>query len=169
MEFIKDMLGYIIVIIIVILLRNYVIAPAEVFEESMSPTLHNSDIILLDKISYKYKEIKRFDVIVFDYAETKYLIKRVIGLPGEYLEYKDNNLYIDNKKIEEPYLKDVITADFSLTDLGYEKIPDNMYLVLGDNREVSIDSRKIGLVKKKEIKGKAFVRIFPFNKIKTVK
>jgi len=169
MEFIKDMLGYIIVIIIVILIRNYVIAPAEVFEESMSPNLHDGDIILLDKISYKFKDIKRFDVIVFDYDQTKYLIKRVIGLPGDYIEYKDNVLYINNKIIEEPYLDNITTENFSLTDLGYEKIPNDMYLVLGDNREVSIDSRKIGLIKKDEITGKAFIRIFPFNKISTTK
>ncbi|MFA5602591.1 MAG: signal peptidase I [Bacilli bacterium] len=169
MEFIKDMLGYIIVIVIVILLRNYVIAPAEVFEESMNPNLKDGDIIMLNKVSYRFGKVKRFDVIVFDYIDTKYLIKRVIGLPGEYIEYKDNKLYVDNKKVNEKHLNDIITGDFSLKDLGYEKIPDNMYLVLGDNREISIDSRKIGLVEREEITGKAFFILYPFNRLNLVK
>jgi signal peptidase I len=169
MEFIKDMLGYIAVIVIVILLRNYVISPAEVFEESMSPNLKEGDIIMLDKVSYRLGEIKRFDIVVFDYIDTRYLIKRVIGLPGEYIEYKNNKLYVDNKKVEENYLKDVATNDFSLKDLGYDKIPENMYLVLGDNRESSIDSRKFGLVKKEEITGKALFILYPFNRFKFIK
>ena len=83
---------------------------------------------------------------------------------------KDNVLYINDKKIEEEYLdKDTVTENFSLMDLGYEVIPKDMYLVLGDNREDSLDSREIGLVKEKEILGKVDLRIWPIFRIRNEK
>ena len=101
------------------------------------------------------------------YADTKYLIKRVIGLPGEKIEIINNKLYINDKEYQEDYLKNNLKyKDFYLKDLGYDKIPKDMYLVLGDNRENSLDSRKIGLIKKSEINGKILLRMWPLNKIK---
>ena len=94
------------------------------------------------------------------------MIKRVVGLPGDYIEYKDNYLYVNGEKYKEPFINNVETEDFSLKDLGYDKIPDDMYLVLGDNRENSLDSRSYGLIKKKQIIGKAFFKIWPIGKIK---
>jgi signal peptidase I len=108
-------------------------------------------------------------IIVFDYVDTKYLIKRVIGLPGEKVEYKDNKLYINDKYIKEKFLKNITTKNFSVKDMGYDIIPKNMYLVLGDNRDDSIDSRAFGLIKKEEIIGKALITIFPFNHFSLIK
>lgn len=171
-EFIKDTLGYIILIAIILLIAIYVVGLQQVVGPSMKSTLENSDILILDKITYKFIDVKRNDIISFYSEETKYLIKRVIGLPGDYVEIKNNKLYINNKEINETYLKDdVITNDFSLLELGYEKIPEDMYFVLGDNRENSKDSRNpnIGLIKKEDIIGKVRFRLWPLNKLKLIK
>ena len=88
----------------------------------------------------------------------------IIGLPGEHIEYKDNILYVDGKKISDS--RSSSTKDFKLESIGYDTIPKDMYLVLGDNRTNSSDSRTFGLVKKSDIIGKVNIRIYPFNKIK---
>jgi len=94
MKIIKEILPYMFIIIIVIILRTFVVTPAQVIGSSMEPTLYNSEIIILNKIHYKLSNIKRFDIVVIKMDNEKALIKRVIGLPGEKVEYKDNKLYI---------------------------------------------------------------------------
>ena len=106
------------------------------------------------------------------YADTKFLVKRVVGLPGETVEFKDNKLYINGKYYEEKYLgDDIVTDNFSLEELNYTTIPDDMYLVLGDNRGDSMDSRDsdVGLIPKKDIYGKVRFKIWPINEFKYVK
>ena len=132
----------------------------------MVPTLLDGDIMILDKIGYRINGLKRFDIVVIKYNNEK-IIKRVIGLPGDYIEYKDNILYVNGKEIKEEYKRD-ITNNFSLKDLGYEKIPENKYLVLGDNRSISKDSRIIGLIDKEDIEGYTGIIVFPFNRIGNV-
>lgn len=169
-EFIIDTSKMILTIVAVIIVIIYVATIQQVVGPSMSPTFNSQDIVILNKLHYHLFDIKRFDVISLEYDSTKYLIKRVIGLPGEKVEYKDNVLYINDKLIEEDFLKDdVITGNFSLTGLGYETIPEGMYLVLGDNREDSLDSREIGLIKEEDILGKVNIRIWPINRIGYVK
>jgi signal peptidase I len=140
----------------------------------MYPTLHDGYVMLLDEIYYKFDKLDRFDIVVIKYKDSsgksELIIKRVIGLPGDKIEYKDNILYVNDEAIEEKFLSDdVVTNDFNVSDLGYEVIPDDMYLVLGDNREDSLDSRDIGLITKKDILGKVNIRIWPINKIRYVK
>ena len=95
--------------------------------------------------------------------ETK-IIKRVIGLPSEYVEYKNNTLYIDGKEVVNDY--NFNTEDFSLEEIcNCKRIPEDKYLVLGDNREISADSRVIGLIDKDDIQGKTSFRLWPLNKI----
>ena len=132
----------------------------------MVPTLLDGDIMILDKIGYRINGLKRFDIVVIKYNNEK-IIKRVIGLPGDYIEYKDNILYVNWKEIKEEYKRD-ITNNFSLKDLGYEKIPENKYLVLGDNRSISKDSRIIGLIDKEDIEGYTGIIVFPFKRIGNV-
>ncbi len=133
----------------------------------MVPTLNDGDIMILDKIGYKINGLNRFDIVVVNYNGER-IIKRVIGLPNDYVEYKDNKLYINGEYIEEDYeRKD--TSDFILEMIGETVIPEGKYLVLGDNRPISKDSRIIGLVDEKDIKGYTSIVLFPFNKIGKVK
>ena len=164
-EFFKDTFKYIMVAVIVFLLFIFVVGIDQVIGPSMNPTLKEGDVIIVNKLLYRFKDIKRNDIVVLSQDE-KHMIKRVVGLPGDNIEYIDNYLYVNGKKYKEPFIKDVITEDFSLKDLGYDKIPKDMYLVLGDNRENSRDSRNYGLINKKQIIGKTFIRIWPLKKIK---
>ena len=165
-EFILDSGKIIIIIIIAILLFLYVVSITQVVGSSMSPTLENQEILILNKIKYKLFDIKRGDIISLSYDDTKYLIKRVIGLPGDYIYISNNALYINGNKYEEEYLKEDTMENFKLEDIGYSVIPDNYYLVLGDNRNDSLDSREIGLINKKDIMGEIMIRFWPLNKIK---
>ena len=166
-ELIIDSLKLIIVIIIILFLMLYVVSVTQVVGSSMSPTLKDEEVLILNKFQYRFFDIKRGDIVSLDYEDTKYLIKRIIGLPGETVKIVNNQLYINDKIYEEEYLaNDLNYDDFSLADLGYSKIPENMYLVLGDNRENSLDSREIGLIKKEDINGKISLRFWPLNKIK---
>ena len=152
-----ELLPYLGIVLVVLMVKQFLFSTILVNGASMEDTLHENDVMILDKISYRFSDIKRFDVIVLESGGTK-LIKRVIGLPGEEIEYKDNKLYINGKEIEDPY-GNGITYDFNL-----EKIPEDYYFVLGDNREDSIDSRIIGVVNKKDILGHARFIIFPFSR-----
>lgn len=167
-EFVKDFIKYIIVIIVVLIIFTYVISIQQVIGKSMEPNFYQNDIVLISKLNYKIHDIKRKDVVVFEYNEYKNLIKRVIGLPGDKIEYKNNTLYINDKAYKEDYIN-TKTDDFSLKDLEYNTIPDDMYLVLGDNRENSLDSRNFGLIKKEQVIGKVVLRFWPLNRLKIIK
>lgn len=164
MKIAKELLSYAIIILIVVLIRAFIITPVRVDGPSMNPTFFNGDIVLLNKTkrNFDYQ-----DVVVFKYGNEQ-LIKRIIGKPGDTVEIKDNKIYI-NGNITKDYQDNVITKDFSLEDIGYDKIPDNYYFVLGDNRGNSTDSRIIGLINKKNIKGNIVFRVFPFSKFGTIK
>lgn len=163
MKIIKELWSYVLIIIIVLLIRCFVVSPIRVDGSSMVPTLKDGDFLLLKKYD---KEIERFDIVVLKNGSDK-LIKRVIGLPGEHIEYIDNELYINHEKIVDIKLF-TKTNDFMLEDLGVSVIPDDYYFVLGDNRTNSTDSRIIGLVSKKDIQGTVDFRIFPFNKFGSI-
>lgn len=165
-EFIIDFVKLIVVIIIILFLMIYVVSITQVVGSSMSSTLENGDVLILNKFKYRFTDIKRGDIISLEYADTKYLIKRVIGLPGDNISIKNNNLYLNDELYVENYLDEgLVYDDFDLSTLGYETIPNDMYLVLGDNREDSLDSREIGLISKDEVIGKVSFRIWPLNKL----
>ena len=155
-KFIKEIYPYVIIIVLVLIFKMYYYSPIRVDGTSMSKTLINGDIMILDIVSYRHNAIKRFDIVVVDDGE-EYIIKRVIGLPGETVEYKDNQLFINGKKVEDkyPYGK---TADFKV------KVEKDKYYVLGDNRNNSLDSRYFGAFKKNKIIGKTNFTVFPFNR-----
>ena len=135
MEKIRELMPYIIILIIVILLKCFVVTPIRVNGTSMIPTLHPKDIMILNKTAYYTKNPKRFDIVVVDLEDEK-IIKRVIGLPGEEVEYHNNTLYINGKKVKENI--DKVDTD----DYKSGKIPKDSYLVLGDNRKGSYDGEK---------------------------
>ncbi len=159
MKKIKDSISFIIIILTIILVRLFIVTPVRVDGPSMNDTLHDGDILLLDKYDNKYE---RFEIVVFNYNGER-LIKRVIGLPGEVVSYKNNKLYINGNEIEDNYGLGY-TENFELKDLNLTKIPDNEYLVIGDNRNDSLDSRYFGTISKDKILGSVKYRLFPFNK-----
>lgn len=162
-EFFKDALKYIIAIVVILIVAIYVVSFQEVIGPSMNDTLKSGDITVVNKLVFRLRNIKRNEIVSLK-KDDKVMVKRIIGLPGEHIEYKDNILYVDGKKISDS--RSTSTKDFKLEFIGYETIPKDMYLVLGDNRTNSSDSRTFGLVKKSDIIGKVNMRIYPFNKIK---
>ena len=156
-KWLKENLLFTILLLIIIIIRIFFYSPIRVNGSSMYPTLQDKEFMILNKIGLQ-KGINRFDIVVVESNE-KYIIKRVIGLPGESVMYSDNKLYINGKVIEDNYSKSE-TENFENVILK-----ENEYFVMGDNREVSKDSRVIGPVNIKNIKGKTNLVIFPFNKI----
>jgi len=180
-EMFREIMPYIIIIIFVVLIRTFIMTPIDVSGESMYPTLHNKDIMLLYKLRLKTVGIRRFDIVVIDTDEGK-LIKRVIGLPGEKIQYKieDNGdsrkaiLLINGEVVEENFISDtarVNTCKYDNTDICDNEvtIPEGEYYVMGDNRGVSKDSRMIGTISKKDIKGITSFIILPFNRFGSAK
>lgn len=162
-KIVKETWSYILIIIIVLLVKIFVISPIMVHGTSMINTLHDKDIMLLNKLQYSFNKIKRFDIVVISTKE-EYLIKRVIGLPGEKIEYKNNKLYVNGNYIKEKFSHKK-TEDFSIEQLESKTVPNDYYLVLGDNRTNSVDSRIIGFISKDKILGKTNLTIFPFSRI----
>ena len=111
---VKEILSYVIIIVIVLLIKHFIVTPIKVNGDSMNNTLKDKDIMILDKISYRFQDIKRFDIVVIK-RDKEYLIKRVIGLPGETVEYKNNKLYINNKNVAEKFNHEE-TSDFILEE-----------------------------------------------------
>ena len=162
-NFIKELVPYILIVFVVVLIRTYVATPVIVSGDSMVPTLEDKQLLLLNKIGYNFNDIKRNDIVVVA-VSNKEIIKRVIGLPGEIVEYHSNTLYINGHEVEDYYAYN--TSDFTLQSIcNCDKIPDNKYLVLGDNRAVSADSRIIGLIDRENILGNVTVSLWPIKKV----
>lgn len=166
-EFLKDSLKYIIMILIILIIVIYIVSFQQVIGPSMSPTLKEGDVLIVNKIIYKFREIKRNEVVVLKYDE-KLLIKRIVGLPNEHIAYNNNVMYVNGDPVKEEFI-DTTTDGFDIKELGYDVIPEGYYLVLGDNRNNSMDGRNFGLIKKEDIIGKAWIRLWPLNKLKIVK
>ncbi|MDD3048522.1 MAG: signal peptidase I [Bacilli bacterium] len=162
-EFLKDALKYIVIIAIIILLRIFVLTTTEITGPSMEPNLYEKNIVLVDQLTKNFNGLNRFNVVVIK-RSTSYVVKRIIGLPGEKIKYKDNNLYINGEILKDTDKLMGITSNFNEIT-----IPENEYYVMGDNREDSTDSRVFGTITKKSIVGEPFLTVWPLNKIKIVK
>ena len=171
---------FVIILIFIIIIRTFICSPVRVDGSSMNPTLTDGDFMLLYKLKMKKQGLNRFDIVVVN-TEDVTLVKRVIGLPGEFVKYEVKEvdgdvkpiLYINDKVVEENFLAD----DFKELTCKYKtelcengvQLGENEYFIMGDNRSNSKDSRYIGAVDKSKIKGIVELRLFPFNKIGSVK
>ena len=156
----------------VYLVIHFVGQRTQVQGSSMEPKLSSEDNLIVDKISYRFHDPERYDIVVFPfrYEENTFYIKRVIGLPGETIRIDEmGNILIDGEILEESYGKEVIQNP----GRAYEDIvlADDEYFLMGDNRNNSTDSRdpSVGNVRRDEIIGRAWLRIWPFNKFGFIK
>lgn len=166
LRFVKELYPYIIIIIVVLFVKTYIIAPIQVNGVSMDSTLKDGDIMLLNKLQYKRHGVERGDIVVIKSRGT-HIIKRIIGLPGDSIKVEDNVLYINGKEYKEEYLdKGTVTNNFSLEELfDTDQVPKGTYFVMGDNREDSLDSRILGFIDEDDIEGIASITIFPFDRL----
>lgn len=168
-------------ILVVLFIRTFIAEPYQISGDSMYPALEDKERVMLNKFSSWTNGLNRGDIIIFHVNKKTDYVKRLIGLPGDKVEYIDDLLYVNGKSIEENYLRlnrernvnTKLTEDFSVKTLahsdGKDRIPKGKYLVLGDNREVSLDSRKpeLGLINRDQVAGKVSFRFMPFKKFET--
>ena len=179
----KEIMEWVIAIVValalVFLIGKFVGQPYTIKGDSMDPTLKDGERVVVNIMGYKIGDVKKGNVIVFHANKKDNYVKRVIGVPGDKVQYKKDQLYINGKKQDEPYLNynekrkqvEYITGTFQVKDLANANsksnvIPKDKYLVLGDNREVSKDSRSFGLIDKDQIVGKVSFRFWPLNEFK---
>jgi signal peptidase I len=153
-------------LLIALLIKTFLFQAFYIPSPSMYPTLQQNDRVLVNKLSYKVHDVNRGDIVVFTKPPTLEsdihdLVKRVIALPGETVEGHDGHVYVDGKRLDEPYLGDGITT------AGFEphKVPANAVWVMGDNRNASKDSREFGAIRESSIVGRVFIRIWPISRI----
>lgn len=163
-EFIQTLVIFAVVAIIV---YAFIAQPHKVSGSSMFPNLHHGDYLITDKLSYRFNPPQRGQIIVFKNPreESQDYIKRIIGLPGEKVKVQDGHIYVDGKTLKESYLSpEIITNPGAFLQEGQEiAVEKERYLVVGDNRPASSDSREWGFITKEEIIGKAFLRYWPIN------
>ena len=169
-EFLNTAIYLLCVLGAVWLVITFVGQRTEVEGASMENTLHNGDNLIVDKLSYRFRDPERFDIIVFpfQYQTNTYYIKRIIGLPGETVQImEDGSIYINGEKMEESYGREVIQPETIGRAAEPIVLGEDEYFVMGDNRNRSLDSRdsSIGMVDQRYILGKAVFRLFPFQKI----
>ena len=174
-SFLKELLKDIIIALVIVLAITFVIKPTIVKEESMLDTLRNNDYLFINKLAYTFKDHpERGDIIVFrsslineETGKEMLLIKRVIGVEGDVISFEDDQVYRNGKLLEEDYIYDEYPEDrFYPNGASYEVGQDEIF-AMGDHRSVSRDSRdtSVGFVDEDAVVGKAFIRLFPFNKI----
>ncbi|WP_453990557.1 signal peptidase I [Bacillus nitroreducens] len=161
-------------LIIVVFLRAFFFTNYIVEGESMMPTLEDGNLLMVNKIGIKLGELDRFDIVVFHKNKEEDFVKRVIGLPGDHIEYQDDVLYVNGKAVSEPFLDSFkkelfigqLTGDFTLEEVtGESTVPEDQLFVIGDNRLDSWDSRHFGFVKMDQVVGKVNIKYWPFDKI----
>jgi len=171
-EIVEMSMYLLVVLVLTYLVITFVGQRTEVSGSSMEPTLSDTDNLIVDKLSYRFHDPKRFDIIVFPfrYSEETYFIKRIIGMPGETVRIDEaGNIYINGDLLKENYGREVI----QYAGRAYEEIElaADEYFVLGDNRNDSTDSRmpEVGNIHRSEIIGRAWVRIWPFDEFGVLK
>ena len=175
-SFFKSLLIDVIIALILAGIVLFFIRPTIVKQTSMEDTLHENDYMIMYRQAYRKSGPERGDIIIFESdlvneetGKNKLLIKRVIGLPGDEIMIKDDQLYINGEAYHEDYLKDGCTPAFQIPAEGETfTVPEDSYFCMGDNRVGSVDSRRseVGCPTRDSIKGKVILRLYPFNKIR---
>ena len=176
MNFLKSFLKFswdiikvaVVALVLAGLIRHFLVQPFFVEGASMEPNFENGEYLLVDELSYYFRSVERSEVVVFHYPldTSKYYIKRVIGLPGETVEIKNNAVTVYNDEnpngltLDENYLPENLITDGSIK----QKLGQNEYFVLGDNRLASYDSRRWGILPKNDIVGRVWVRAWPVSR-----
>jgi len=157
---IRETLQIILLALVIFFAIHFMIQNFRIEQTSMLPNLHDGQYVLVNKTAYWFgHNPQRGDVIVFEVPDQPDLVKRVIGLPGETVEVKpDGTVYINGTQLEEPYL-----AAYHSGTSGTWTVPQGEYFVMGDNRSVSQDSRKIGAIPRHKIVGKAWLIVWPLH------
>lgn len=169
----KEILGWVMYILIIVgatyLIVTFVGQRTRVSGDSMESALHNGDNLIVDKISYRFREPERYEIIVFPYKyqENTFYIKRIIGLPGETVQVKKGEVYVNGKLLGEEYGLEKIEEGKEGLAIDPITLGEDEYFVLGDNRNHSSDSRdpSVGILTKDDLIGRAWVRIWPLNSI----
>lgn len=166
----REILSWVIYLLIVVALTYFILhfvgQRTMVDGNSMYPTLEDGDNLIVEKLSYRFGEPQRFDIIVFPYDDHTYYIKRIIGLPGETVQIdEEGNIYIDGEILEEDYGAEVISNPGRAAQPV--QLGEDEYFVMGDNRNNSKDSRteEVGNIHRDDIVGRAWVRIWPLDQI----
>ena len=154
-------------LLIALLIKTFLFQAFYIPSASMDPTLKVHDRVLVNKLSYHLHSVHRGDIVVFKAppeertAQIKDLVKRVIGLPGDTIEARDGQIYINDRLLNEPYLPKGTRSD----DLPRQVVPAGSYFMMGDNRGASSDSRVFGPIKRSTIIGRAFVKMWPLSRL----
>jgi len=170
---VKEMIRDIAIALLIALVITQFIKPTIVKQSSMEPNFHDRDYLFVSKQAYRFGEPQRGDVVVFDSSLTdeggkeKLLIKRIIGLPGEEIDIIEEKVFIDGVMLDETYTMDGTTYG----NVENLVVPEDEYFCMGDNRDVSIDSRDpaVGCVDKEQLVGKVFLKLFPFGEMGLVR
>ncbi|WP_414043627.1 signal peptidase I [Macrococcus animalis] len=174
-EIVEWLIAIVVAIALIFVINQFLFVTYTVKGDSMDPTLKDGEKVIVNKIGYTVGQIDKGDVLVFHADKKSDYVKRVIGKAGDTVEYNNDQLIVNGKKVEEPYLEEnkvaktniLLTENFSVKDLvntnGKNTIPKDKLLVLGDNREVSKDSRYFGLIKEEQVVGEVALRYWPFN------
>jgi len=151
------------VVLVVFLIQRFIFMSAEVHGNSMFPTLEDGERVIKWSLFY---EPRNFDIIIMEHRTGENFVKRVIGVPGDHVEHRNGNLYLNGELVDEPHLLDTLPIhDFTLQDIcqfhDCDVIPERYFLVLGDNRNNSEDSRSFGLIHESQIRGRVIWRFWP--------